>query len=51
VQGALAIIPTIVFTQIGMWTTRFMSASLFNKLVILFIIVMEIKLLWEVLGR
>ncbi len=51
IQGSLAIIPTIIFTQIGMWTTRYMSASLFNKLVILFIIIMELKLLWEVLGK
>ncbi|MEK9692728.1 MAG: sulfite exporter TauE/SafE family protein [Rhodospirillaceae bacterium] len=49
VQGAVAIIPTIIFTQIGMWTTRYMSAALFNKLVILFIVVMEIKLIWQVL--
>ncbi|MBB43996.1 MAG: hypothetical protein CMM44_09570 [Rhodospirillaceae bacterium] len=50
-QGTLAIIPTLAFTQIGMWTTRFMSPRIFNKLVIIFIIIMEIKLLIEVSGK
>lgn len=49
-QGLLAIIPTILFTQIGMWSTRYLSPALFNKLIIAFIIIMEIKLLHDVMS-
>ena len=48
-QGALAIIPTLIFVQVGMWTTRFVSKKWFNRIIIAFIIAMEIKMLFMVL--
>lgn len=48
-QGALAVIPTLIFVQLGMWTTRFVSRKWFNRIIIAFIVAMEIKMLTMVL--
>ena len=48
-QGLLAVIPTLIFVQLGMWTTRFVSRKWFNRIIIAFIVAMEIKMLTMVL--
>jgi uncharacterized membrane protein YfcA len=50
-QGLLAIIPSLLFVQIGMWTTPHISPKWFNRMVIAIVIVMEAKLIWDVMGR
>ncbi len=47
IQGLWAIIPTVLFTQFGMWTTPYISAKWFNRLVIAIIVVMWIKLILQ----
>lgn len=49
-QGLMAVVPTMIFVQIGMWTTPYISKKWFNRIVIAIIIGMEVKLLWQVLG-
>jgi hypothetical protein len=49
-QGLLAVVPTMIFVQIGMWTTPYISKKWFDRIVIAIIIAMEAKLLWQVLG-
>jgi hypothetical protein len=49
-QGAWAIIPTIIFVQIGMWTTPYISPKWFNRLIITFVVAMEFKLIWQLTG-
>ncbi len=48
-QGLLAVIPTVIFTQFGMWTTPYISAKWFNRLVLAVVIVMWIKLILQAL--
>lgn len=50
VHGAWAIIPTIIFVQIGMWTTPYISPKWFNRLIIAFVVAMEFKLIWQLTG-
>ncbi|MEC9022206.1 MAG: sulfite exporter TauE/SafE family protein [Pseudomonadota bacterium] len=47
IQGVLALIPTILFTQIGMWTTPYISPKWFNRAVIGVIFAMWIKLIFK----
>ena len=47
-QGLWMIIPTLLFVQIGMWTTRHISTQWFSRAIIGIVIVMEAKLIWEV---
>ncbi|MGB0575850.1 MAG: sulfite exporter TauE/SafE family protein [Alphaproteobacteria bacterium] len=46
-QGLLAVIPTVLFTQFGMWTTPYISPVWFNRLVIAVVIIMWIKLILQ----
>jgi hypothetical protein len=46
-QGLLAVIPTVLFTQFGMWTTPYISPIWFNRLVIAVVIIMWIKLIFQ----
>ena len=48
-QGILAVIPTVIFTQFGMWTTPYISAKWFNRLVLAVVIIMWIKLILQAL--
>lgn len=48
-QGALAAIPTLIFVQVGMWTTRYVSRKWFNRIILAFIVAMEVKLVMLVL--
>ncbi len=41
-------VPTLLFVQIGMWTTRYISSKWFSRVVIGLVIVMEIKMIWQV---
>ena len=47
--GALAIIPTLVFTQLGIRISRKISEKTFNRVLIVLFILMEIKLILDVL--
>jgi len=47
IQGFWALIPTIVFTQLGMWTTPYISPKWFNRCVVAIIIAMWFKLLFQ----
>ena len=47
-QGLWMIVPTLLFVQIGMWTTRHISTRWFSRAIIGIVIVMEAKLIWEV---
>jgi uncharacterized protein len=49
IQGVWMVIPTLLFVQIGMWTTRYISATWFGRAVIAIVIVMEAKLIWQVI--
>ena len=46
-QGLLALIPVVVFVRLGMRMTRLISAKLFDRLIIGLIVVMEGKLVWQ----
>jgi len=48
-QGVLAIVPSLLFVQIGMWTTPYISPKWFNRIVNAIVIAMEVKLIWQVL--
>ncbi len=50
IQGLLAVIPATLFVQIGMWTTPYISAKWFNRLVIAIVCAMELKMIWQVMG-
>lgn len=50
IQGLLAVIPATLFVQIGMWTTPYISKIWFNRLVIAIVCVMEVKMIWQVVG-
>lgn len=50
IQGLLAVIPATLFVQIGMWTTPYISAKWFNRLVLAIVCVMEVKMIWQVTG-
>ena len=47
VQGLIAVVPTMLFVQLGMRTTRFLSPKLFNRLIIACIVAMEARLIWK----
>jgi uncharacterized membrane protein YfcA len=47
IQGIWALIPTILFTQFGMWTTPYISPKWFNRCVIVIIVAMWIKLIFQ----
>jgi uncharacterized protein len=49
IQGLWMVIPTLLFVQVGMWTTRFISQIWFSRLIIGMVIVMEVKMLWQVI--
>jgi hypothetical protein len=49
-QGLLAVIPATLFVQLGMWTTPYISAKWFNRMVIAIVCVMEVKMIWQVMG-
>lgn len=49
IQGLLAVIPATLFVQIGMWTTPYISAKWFNRIVIAIVCVMEVKMIWQVI--
>jgi len=49
-QGLLAVIPATLFVQIGMWTTPYISAAWFNRLVLGIVCVMEVKMILQVTG-
>ena len=48
-QGVLALIPVVIFVRLGMRTTRLMSPKLFDRLILGLIVVMELKLVWQVI--
>lgn len=48
-QGLLAVVPSLLFVQIGMWTTPYISPKWFNRIVIAIVVVMEVKMIWQVL--
>jgi uncharacterized membrane protein YfcA len=45
-EGLLALIPTVLFLPLGMRMTNLISAKLFNRIIILLIVIMELKLVW-----
>ena len=47
-QGLIAVIPTVIFVPIGMRLTRTISQLLFNRLIVGLVIVMECRLIWQV---
>ena len=47
IQGLWALIPTMLFTQLGIWTTPYISPKWFNRLVIAIVVVMWGKLIWQ----
>ena len=49
-QGVLAAVPTLLFVQLGMWCTRYVSKKWFNRIILAFIVAMELKMLTMVLG-
>ena len=48
-QGLLALIPVVVFVRLGMRMTRLISAKLFDRLILGLIVVMEGKLVWQLI--
>ncbi len=48
-QGLLALIPVVIFVRLGMRMTRLISAKLFDRLIIGLIVVMELKLVWQLI--
>ena len=46
--GLLALIPTLIFTQIGMRCAGMISAAVFRKIILVLFILMEIKLIADV---
>lgn len=48
-EGLLALIPTAVFVPLGMRLTHRFSTKMFNRIIILLIVLMEIKLIWGVI--
>jgi uncharacterized membrane protein YfcA len=48
-QGLLALIPVVVFVRIGMRLTRYISAKLFDRLILGLIVIMEAKLVWQLI--
>ena len=48
-QGLLALIPVVIFVRLGMRMTRMISAKLFDRLIIGLIVVMEGKLVWQLI--
>ena len=49
-QGLLALIPVVVFVRLGMRMTRRVSARLFDRVIIGLIVVMEGKLVWQIVS-
>ena len=49
IQGLLALIPVVIFVRLGMRMTRLISAKLFDRLIIGVIVLMEAKLVWQVI--
>jgi len=47
VNGAIAVIPTILFVELGMRTTKHVSPKLFNRIILAFVVVMEGRLIWK----
>ena len=47
IQGLWALIPTMLFTQLGIWTTPYISPKWVNRLVIAIVVVMWGKLIWQ----
>ncbi len=49
-QGLMALIPVVVFVRLGMRMTRLISVRLFDRLILGLIVVMEGKLVWEIVS-
>jgi uncharacterized membrane protein YfcA len=49
ILGCLALIPVVVFVRLGMRATRLISPKLFDRLILGLIVVMELKLVWQVI--
>ena len=47
IQGLWALIPTMLFTQLGIWTTPYISPKWFNRLVLAIVVIMWGKLIWQ----
>ena len=43
----MAVIPVVVFVRLGMRLTRLVSPRLFDRLILGLIVVMELKLAWQ----
>ena len=50
IQGLLALIPTMLFTPLGMRTTRLISQKLFSRLIVGLVMIMEAKLAWQIVA-
>jgi len=48
--STLACIPIAIFLPLGLWIAKFLSHSVFNKCVIVMLVVIEARLLWRLLG-
>ncbi len=46
-QGLIAVVPTVLFVPIGMRMTRLISQTLFNRVIVGIVVVMELKLIWQ----
>ena len=49
-QGLLSIIPVFIFLHVGMRMARRVSLSTFNRIVVLMLVAIEIKLIWSAIG-
>lgn len=47
--GLLALIPTLLFTQIGIRSARMIPAAVFQKIILMLFVMMEVKLIADVL--
>jgi uncharacterized membrane protein YfcA len=47
VNGAIAAIPTIIFVELGMRTTKKISPKLFNRIILAFVVTMECRLIYK----
>lgn len=46
-NGAIAAIPTVIFVQLGMRTTKHISPKQFNRIILGFVVIMECRLIWK----
>lgn len=50
VQGLVAVAPVVIFVPLGMRMTRLIGQKLFDRLIVALVVVMEIKLIWQLAG-